>query len=467
MELAALIFPSLIGASIIAMLFPTYRLTGVWLVLIICLGTGLGLGITSSTIFLWLAMIGPPDGRYFEAELVLAVILVFLAYGRIHYSAANTQKDSGISLATNPETIIWLRNIFLFLILISVASFFLKTFVEEPHGKWDAVDTWNFRARWLFRGGVDWSYAFSLRAMDGLDYPLLVTASVFRMWQILGKEFIAGPIFIAGIFTFGSFLLLFSSLALLRGRNQGYLAAIFLLLSTQFLNIGTYQYADVPLAFFILGTVFLFSLKDRCPEIASPIVFLAGLTASCAAWTKNEGQLFLALAILVYFIGRLRRRQWSRTLKEFIGFIAGLVPVLGVLIYFKLNFALENTHIRANPLNQLGTYLLEVDRYIIVSTKFINKFFAFNDGIVWLMAGYMLISGLDRSDLFKKRALSPAILLLLMMGSYFFIYVIFPGDPRDLLSASLRRIFIQLWLTWVFLFFYCVKGPEKNAVQTS
>ena len=117
MELAALIFPSLIGASIIAMLFPTYRLTGVWLVLIICLGTGLGLGITSSTIFLWLAMIGPPDGRYFEAELVLAVILVFLAYGRIHYSAANTQKDSGISLATNPETIIWLRNIFLFLIL--------------------------------------------------------------------------------------------------------------------------------------------------------------------------------------------------------------------------------------------------------------------------------------------------------------------------------------------------------------
>ena len=112
-------------------------------------------------------------------------------------------------------------------------------------------------------------------------------------------------------------------------------------------------------------------------------------------------------------------------LKGIIGFIAGLVPVLGVLIYFKLNFALENTHIRANPLKQLGTYLLEVDRYIIVSTKFINKFFAFNDGIVWLMAGYMLISGLDRSDLFKKRALSPAILLLLMMGSYFFIYVIY------------------------------------------
>jgi len=49
------------------------------------------------------------------------------------------------------------------------------------------------------------------------------------------------------------------------------------------------------------------------------------------------------------------------------------------------------------------------------------------------------------------------------MGGYFFIYIIYPGNPIDLLSASLRRIIIQLWLTWVFLFFYCVKGPEKNA----
>ena len=463
MELPAFIFPSLIGASIIAILFPTYRLQGVWLVLTICLGTGLGLGITSSTIFLWLAVIGPPDSCYFAAELVLAVILFFLAYCRIHYSAGNSPKDSGISLETNPETIIWLRNIFLFLILISVGSFLLKTFVEEPHGKWDAVDTWNFRARWLLRGGADWSYAFSIRARDGLDYPLLITASVFRMWQILGKDPIAIPIFIAGIFTFGSFLILFSSMALLRGRNQGYLAATFLLVSTQFLNIGTYQYADVPLAFFILSTVFLFSLKDRYPEISSPLVFLAGLTASCAAWTKNEGQLFLALVILVYFLGQLRKKEWSKTLKEFIGFTLGLAPVLGTLFYFKLNFALENAHINANPIKQLGTYLVDIDRYIIVVTKCINQFFTFNDGIVWLMAGYFFFSGLDRSDLIKKRILSPAILLLLMTCGYFFVYIIYPGNTRDLLSASLRRIIVQLWPTWVFLFFYCVKGPEKNA----
>jgi hypothetical protein len=461
MELPALISPFLIGVSIIAMLFPTNRLQGAWLVLTLCLGTGIGLGITSATVFLWLATIGRPGSDYFAAELSLAVALSLLAYGRLHFTAVRSQQDAGLKFETTPATIMWLRNIFLFLILISAGSFLLKTFLQDPHGKWDAVDTWNFRARWLFRGGADWAYAFTLRAKDGLDYPLLLTASIFRLWQIIGKDLIAIPIFMAGVFTFGSFLLLFSSLALLRGRNQGYLAAIFLMVSTQFLNIGTYQYADLPLAFFILGSVFLFCLKDRHPQQAYPIVFLAGLTVSCAAWTKNEGQLFLALVVLVYFIGRLVKRPWSRTLKEFAGFALGLLPVLGTLVYFKVNFALENAHIRTNPVKQLGTYLIDIDRYILVGGEWIYKIFNFNDGIVWLAAAYLFLSGLNRPDLFKSRILSPTILMLLMMCGYFFVYIIYPGNPEDLLSTSLRRVVIQLWLTWVFLLFYCVKGPEK------
>jgi hypothetical protein len=463
MILTAFVSPLLIGSSIIAILLPKFRLRGAWLVLTVSLGSCLGLGITSCTIFLWLTWIGQPDSYYFAVELSLVLILSFFAYYRIHFSAGRTQAEFAINFETNTETIKWLRNIFLFLILISVGSFLLKVFLQYPHGKWDAVDTWNFRARWLFRGGGDWSYAFSLRAKDGLDYPLLITASVFRMWQAVGKDLIAVPILIAGIFTFGSYLLLFSSLALLRGNNQGYLAAIFLLATTKFLNTGTYQYADVPLAFFILGTVFLFCMKDRCPELSYPLVYLAGLMVSCAAWTKNEGQLFLVLVIFVYFILRLRKNNWSGTFKEFAGFVFGLAPVLGTLIYFKLNYALENVHIGADPLNQLAIYLIDIDRYIVVGSRWINKILTFNDGIVWLALVYFCLSGFDRSDPVKSRILSPTLLLLLMMCGYFLVYVIHPGNMINLLSASLRRVIIQLFLTWVFVFFFCVKGPEKNA----
>ena len=463
MELTAFASPFLIGVSIIAILFPQCGLRGVWLVLTVSLGAGLGLGITSCTIFLWLTWLGPPDSFYFAVELSLAVTLALWAYFRISRCANRTPAESEINFESNIKTIIWLRNMFLILILISLGSFLLKAAMQYPHGKWDAVDTWNFRARWLFRGGADWSYAFSLRARDGLDYPLLLTASVFRMWQLVGKELIAIPIFIAGLFTFGSYLLLFSALALLRGSNQGYLAALFLLVSTKFLNTGTYQYADVPLAFFILGTVFLFCLKDRYPQLSYPIAYLAGLTASCAAWTKNEGQLFLVLVIFVYFVLRLRKRPWIRTVKELAGFALGLAPIFGTLIYFKLNFALENAHIRANLLKQLGIYLTDIDRYIIVGSNWIFKIISFNDGIVWLALAYLCLSGFDRSEAVKNRILSPTILLLLMMGGYFLVYVIYSGNLTDLLNASLRRVIIQIYLTWVFIFFYCVRGPERNA----
>ena len=307
MELPALISPFLIGASIIVILFPKSKLQGVWLVLTISLGAGLGLGITSSMIFMWLAIIGRPGSYYFAAELSLAVILA----------------------------------IFCFL----------------PHSSFN----------------IQYSKKFS-----------------------------------------------------------------------------------------IMSTIILFSLKDRYPEISFPLLFLAGLTVSCAAWTKNEGQLFLVLVIFVYLLGQLRKQEWSKTLKEFICFTLGLAPVLGTLFYFKINFALENAHLNDSTLKQLGTYLTDINRYILVGSIWVDKFLTFNDGIVWLMAGYFFFSGLDRPDLIKKRLLAPAILLLLLMCGYFFVYITYPGNPRDLLSASLRRIIIQLWPTWVFLFFYCVQGPEKN-----
>ena len=124
MGLPAFISPFLIGASIIVILFPKLRLRRVWLVLTISLGAGLGLGITSSMIFLWLAFIGPPGSYYFAAELSLAVILALFAFYRIQYSASSIEKDSGLNCEAIPGTIVWLRNIFLFLMLISVGLFY-------------------------------------------------------------------------------------------------------------------------------------------------------------------------------------------------------------------------------------------------------------------------------------------------------------------------------------------------------
>ena len=441
-------------------------LKGTCLILTACMGAGIGLGITSSTSFLWLALFTHPGRYYFIAELGLAILLGLVAFYRFRSSKNISRMDPAPYCDSDIETIGWLRNIFIVLMLFFVVSFVLKAYFERPHGAHDAWAIWNYRARWLFRGGVQWTDAFSyLIAADSPDYPLLVTGSIFRMWSILGNDPVAVPVMVAGILACGSIFLIFSALAILRGKNQGYLAAMLMFITTQFLNVATYQYGDAPLAFFILGTVVLFSLKDQYPQMSSRLLFLAGLTVSCAAWTKNEGLLFLVLIILVRFIGEIRQKDWSVSLKEFFIFSMGMSFILGTLIYFKLNFALANDLVNQNNLKKLGTYLFDLDRYLQVLIGIVKKIFIFNDHIVWLLIVYFLISGVDRSTFVNKRIASYATLMLLMLGGYFFSFFISPHNIEWHQGSSMRRLIVQLWPTWVFLFFYCVKGPERKLTE--
>jgi hypothetical protein len=465
MDILAFISPFLIGSAIIVILFPENSLKGAWLVLTISLGAGIGLGITSSAIFIWLALLGPPNSFYFTAELVLALLLGILAFYRFRNSADTYLKNSIVNDAANGVSLVWLRNIFIFILLISMVSFAIKAGFINPYGKWDAWAVWNYRARWLFKGGDQWTQAFTYQMVaDAPDYPLLISASVFRMWKLLAKDFIAVPILIAGIFTFGSILLIFSSLAILRGKNQACLAAMFMLITTQFLKVGTYQYSDVPLAFFILSTVILISLKDQYTTKSWQLSVLVGLAASCAAWTKNEGLLFLVLVIFIRLLGQLRKVDGSKSLKSFFSYILGLAPVLSTLIYFKINFAFENELIGPTNFRKSGAFLFEGDRYLQVLTAFIKKILTFNDKIIWLLVVYLLISGLDKSGFKKRKMRSHLFLMVFMLVGYFFSYIISPYNLRWHLNSSLYRLIIQLWPAWVFLFFYNVKGPEKSIV---
>ena len=475
MGILAFIPPIIIGAAIIVIIFPNGSLKGAWFVLTICLGAGIGLGITSSTTFLWLAEIGRPAAAYIAFEAGFAILLTLLAYYRHRVCQSGRRNDCRPGAAANDLPINWLKNLVVILLLITAGSFGLKTFFEAPYGTVDTRITWNYRARWLFRGGDLWEHAFYTPvAPEGEliddqghapDYPLLITGSVYRGWQIIGNDHVAVPILTAGLFTFGTYLLLYASLAMLRNRNQGYLAVLFLLVSTQFMHLGTDQYGDVPLAFFVLSTIALFALKDRYPAISLQTAGLIGFTAACAAWTKNEGLVFFAAVILVRFIGRIRKQEWSSLAREFSCFILGTLPVMGTLVYFKINFAPRNDLVNVYNLKQSVAHLLNPDRYLIVISEILKKVYFFNDKIVILLVVYLLFSGIDRSGTDKKHIGSHVLLLLLMLCGYTFAYVITTYDLRWHIDSSLRRLFIQLWPAVVFLFFYAVRGPEAVAKE--
>jgi len=160
MGLLAIFTPFLIGSAIIVILFPKDSLKKIGFALTVCLGTGLGLGITSSFAFLWLAYYGQQTSGYFISEFGLALFLVFFSCYRF-YLLKDTQTDSILRSKTEYSTIRWLKIFFYLLLVVSVAYYVLKIFGDSPHGKWDAWAIWNFRARWLFRGEAQWTYAFS------------------------------------------------------------------------------------------------------------------------------------------------------------------------------------------------------------------------------------------------------------------------------------------------------------------
>jgi 4-amino-4-deoxy-L-arabinose transferase-like glycosyltransferase len=117
-----------------------------------------------------------------------------------------------------------------------------------------------------------------------------------------------------------------SSLALLRTTRQAVLAVL-ILLGTQFLiTHGASQYADVPWGFFMLATTVLVFLHDRASGRTRGLVALAGTAAGFAAWTKNEGLLFLASIIVARCAVLWKQRRWQGALNDLGGFALGSLP---------------------------------------------------------------------------------------------------------------------------------------------
>lgn len=462
MDLLAYILPALIGAAIVIAVFPEFTTNGIGWLFTGCIGAGIGLGITSSTAFCWLTAFDQPGVNYLIAEFCLFIFLALTAAIRIRITGNSIGLNSPLQKLQSPDGIRWLKHIFILLLIAFVAAFFLKAYFERPHGAWDAWAIWNYRARWLFKGGSHWANAFTyLSPADSPDYPLLVTGSVFRIWSLIGTDHIIAPIVIAGMLATGSVLVVFSGLTVLKGLNQGCLAAVFLLMATQFMNVATYQYGDAPLSFFILCTMVLFSLRDHFPDSSDRLLFVAGLSAACAAWTKNEGILFLVLIIVIRFIILIRRNNVLNLIKQFSYFCLGLLPILVTLVYFKFNFAIANDLVNQANLSKIGDYLFDVDRYIQVFFGITKKILTFNDHLFVLSIVYLALTGIDRIAVNKSGIRAHLLVMLFMLLGYSFSFFISPHDLKWHMGSALRRLLVQLWPTWVFLCFYCAKGPEK------
>ena len=346
----------------------------------------------------------------------------------------------------------------------------------HPHGNgWDAFAIWNLHARFLYRGGAHWRDGFSPAiSWSHPDYPLLLPAAVAHFWSYVGHDDAAVPAVIAFLFTFCTVGLLCFGISALRGHTAAMLGGMALLSTPAFIDVGSWQYADVPLSFFFLATVVLLCFWDAADSSArSGFLALAGVSAGCAAWTKNEGLLFLCVmvSVLVWSVRRERRRGVMEKNPGGAGisslpFLATIVPAVVLIMYFKHSVAPPGDLFtdRATMLHKL----MDPARYWAVIKWFGMEFLRF--GSWWAIPGTVLLAGLYLAVGKEYRGHQPGfragyVALVLTLAGYFAVYLITPLDLNWHLRFSLGRLFLQVWPSALFLFFVGARIGSPSTVS--
>jgi len=321
--------------------------------------------------------------------------------------------------------------------------------------------TWNRAARFIFRGDSHWRDAFS-PVFRHPDYPLLVPGAVARAWAYMGSDSVFAPAAVAAIFTCATIALAGAALARLRSDRHALLAMLLLLATPSLLTYGASQYADIPLAFFVLAAVVLLCLYDRVQEHPGTMI-LAGAAASLAAWTKNEGMLFLAAIIVARCVAVWMHHGWRCYVRELRWFAIGLVPVLAVLAYFKLHFAPVNDLVAGQGLAETLPRLLDAGRYVAVAKVFKLEVsqLGYNGllGAVPLLIGYLLCVGVKIDPTDRPALVTVAGALALTLAGYVIVLVAAPGDFLRLLNRSVDRLLLHVWPATVFACFMVARAP--------
>jgi hypothetical protein len=230
--------------------------------------------------------------------------------------------------------------------------------------------------------------------------------------------------------------------------------------------IGAAQYADVPLGFFFLATLVLICMRERTAVGKNGFLSLAGIMAGLAAWTKNEGLLFLVSLLVAHFAANFSRKDRKACFRELAVFAAGALPIFAVLIYFKLEVATYN-----DLFSQPGTVfdrLVDLSRYRTILKTLLSDIFNFGAWFVSIppcIAFYLLFIG--RRGRSHSQMIAGYITLGLMAAGYFVIYLIAPLPLDWLLASSMNRLLIQLWPSVLFLMFLWARTPEEVIAPAS
>ncbi len=422
------------------------------------LGAIIGNALISSLYFFWCFLFGPLNPAFFGVEILLCALSALWLWRRRH---SFVDPPGRLRLALHWSA--WGLLAVLAGVLVIAAINFYRLSQISPHGLFDSWTFWNMRARFIYRGGERWYNVFS-PIIAHADYPMLIPALVSRGWVLAGAETQRVPMLLAAIYTFAGVGLLAGALTATRTPAQAFLAATLLLATPWLVELGSSQYSDVPLAGLILATAVALQRYSSGARPAPALLALAGLSAGYAAWTKNEGQLFLLVACVVVAVLLFVRRRQRRWLQDGCGYLAGLALPLLTLAVFKLNAHEVNDVVNASNLGTLLGKIVDPERYLTIAKavwEYAGMLGGWNVPVLLILALYLLLMRFSR----QRQQPTAIIVLGTMLGlqflGYLVIYLITPMELKLHINQSFARLMIHLYPTFLFLFFILVRAPEE------
>jgi len=333
----------------------------------------------------------------------------------------------------------------------------LMLYGAAPHGDWDAWAIWNLRARFLFQSQEFTSPFSALINWSHPDYPLLVPGAIAYLWHAGGTPSTAIPRAVNFLFLASAVAVPFLTVRLLRGSGMAAVCGVAVLGATSLVRTSSSQYADVPIAAFMVLSCCLAAYSLEVESAGWGPLLVSGLAAGFAAWTKNEGLLFCIALPLAYLLSVKHPGEIGSRLRKILPLVAGILAVLAIVGHFKVRIAPQNDIINTSSVAVLGAKVRDFGRYWVTFWAFVGEFLTFGSLLappvlvfsVWLA----LVRLRPRSELSGASFLPLTALFFQLLG-YFGVYIVTPMDLDWHIGTSLSRLLLHVWpllVTGIFL----------------
>ena len=477
----ALLTPSLTGWFLVGAVAGV-NMRGPWAGAVrLVAGTGIGWAVAAGVYFLWRVSNAEVGVAYRIVDCVVVPGMMALVYARRQMPSTSSSHDQG-------RWSWWVIGLVLVTLIVCAGAVAatVKMALAEPIGSWDANAIWNLKARFMYRGGDDWTRMFAKEIwFSHPDYPLMLPASVARLWTYIGHETVAAPIGVGVGFTVLTMALLFTGIGRLCGIVPACVGVLLLGGNEVFVWYGGTQVADVPLSFFVLGAVVFLTWAWRQAREGGEtpplrIMAVAGACAGLGAFVKNEGLAICVMLVIACAAAAVIFRRW----KPFAAVVIGIMIGLTLVAMQKLLFTGE-TYLTADQPSSAAAIekVLDPERHRTILTFLGRWYFGLrewyspvegwrlnqwpirmlNEPTFLLLLALPLFFGVRIPRDRRPAAVTVGLLLVLVVLTYYAVLLVMPYDLAVLVQ-SLPRYFLHVIPGAIFWVCYVVRWERDSIV---